>query len=324
MAVSVLACAMHIAASTPVQAAGVDGLDLKPKLAEILRTPDVRAIRVAQASSNNPLAAFFSLFAKKKPRRTPVIQVPRTPAPRGGILEGRRIFNPYIVGGPRSNGEPQQSNTRNTGRRTMCVRLCDGYYWPMKRGGTNSSLMTDRQKCESQCTSKSRLFVLRSSTDNIASMRDLGGRRYSKLKNAFAYRKSYNPSCGCRAKPWSERARLRHKRYGAVGRERRVLAIRSIRMDLRSSLKPVALNVAVLSAADAPRRSRDPVLPARNPFRASPSLVRPEVRIMSFRDLPPGHMGSRPATGIQSKMAIEPVVRSSTEANLLNLRNRLN
>ncbi len=148
----------------------------------------------------------------------------------------------------------------------MCVRLCDGYYWPMKRGGTNNSLMTDSQKCETQCSSKAQLFVLRSSTDNIAGMRNLSGKPYSKLENAFSYRKTFNPSCRCNAEPWSERARLRHKRYGAVGKERKELAIRAIRLDLRSTLMPDADAVIAVSAKMSDgERYWDPILPVRKP-----------------------------------------------------------
>lgn len=227
----------------------------------VFLTSQTLLVSKAQA---NPLKALFSIFEKKeKPRRAPTVIVPRTRS-----LGGKRIFNPFLNGNGRGAQKPQAAKPKsfNTGRRTMCVRLCDGYYWPMKRGGSNNSLMTDSHRCESQCSSKAQLFILRSSTDNIAGMRSLSGKPYSRLENAFAYRKKFNPSCRCKAEPWSERARLRHKRYSAVGKERRALAIRAIRLDLRSSLLPGTDAVMAVSAK-VPEGVRfwDPILPERKP-----------------------------------------------------------
>lgn len=222
---------------------------------------------LAGPADANPLKALFSIFEKKeKPKPAPVIISPKSS--KGKLQRGQRVLNPFF--GTGRNGQKQSQsakpNSFNMGRRTMCVRLCDGYYWPMKRGGSNNSLMTDSQKCESQCASPAKLFVLRSSTDNIAGMRDLGGKPYRRLKNAFAYRKTYNPSCRCKADPWSERARLRHKRYAAVGKERRILALRAISLDLRSTIKPKK-DPAVSAAEKALPATRTlvPVLPVRKP-----------------------------------------------------------
>ncbi|MEL7543190.1 MAG: DUF2865 domain-containing protein [Pseudomonadota bacterium] len=240
--------------------------------------PD-RSVRVAQ--SNNPLAAFFSIF-QGKPKNKPVVVRPQRQ--RGPVIQqlpggGRRIFNPFFANGQRPQSKLPDARPRHMGRRTMCVRMCDGYYWPMRRGGSNASLMTDSQKCESQCSSPAKLFILRSSTDNIADMRSLDGQRYRQLDNAFAYRKTFNPSCGCRAKPWSERAQLRHRQYAAVGRERARIALKKVQLDLRSTLKPARLSLTALEAepvSDGIKRFWDPALPVRNPsVRTSQRLSEP-------------------------------------------------
>ncbi|MEO0619669.1 MAG: DUF2865 domain-containing protein [Pseudomonadota bacterium] len=232
--------------------------------------PATRGPRVRVAQANNPLAAFFSIF-QQKPKSKPVRQ--RPVQQRGPVIQqlpggGRRIFNPFFNHGRRAQSELPQARPKHMGRRTMCVRMCDGYYWPMRRGGSNASLMSDSQKCESQCSSPAKLFILRSSTDNIGEMRSLDGQRYRQLKNAFVYRKTFNPSCGCRAKPWSERAQLRHKQYAAVGKERARIALRKVRLDLRSTLKPEKVSLAIDAAqasTDGIKRFWDPTLPVRKP-----------------------------------------------------------
>lgn len=44
-------------------------------------------------------------------------------------------------------------------------------------------------------------------------MRDLGGRPYSKIQNAFRHQREYVADCTCRAKPWDEVALARHRGY---------------------------------------------------------------------------------------------------------------
>lgn len=43
--------------------------------------------------------------------------------------------------------------------RTVCVRLCDGYYWPMSYATSADNLGRDRQKCSSSCGSPARLIT---------------------------------------------------------------------------------------------------------------------------------------------------------------------
>ncbi|MEL6422258.1 MAG: DUF2865 domain-containing protein [Pseudomonadota bacterium] len=228
----------------------------------------------APASANNPFQAIFSLFAPKKkaPARPRVL----VPGPRGQVLidrNGRRIFNPFLTPGAGDQSQRPAQRPLNMGRRTMCVRLCDGYYWPMRRGGSNASLMSDSQKCESQCSSGAQLFILRSSTDKIGTMRNLAGQSYNSLANAFAYRSSYNAQCTCRAQPWSERARLRHDRYAAVGREKAAIALKSVKLDLRATLTP---SRKVRAAARPVTRLRnvgwDVELPVRRPKREASEI----------------------------------------------------
>jgi hypothetical protein len=96
--------------------------------------------------------------------------------------------------------------------RTVCVRLCDGYYWPMSYATTVAGFDRDRQKCESSCGSPARLFHGRTGTE-IDDMEDQNGQPYRRLKNAFLYRTQYDAACRCKAEPWSKEATDRHKMY---------------------------------------------------------------------------------------------------------------
>jgi len=106
--------------------------------------------------------------------------------------------------------------------RTMCVRLCDGYYFPISSAAPRRQLAKDARLCESRCSSPARLFVQRSPEDSAEDMKDLKGQPYNQLKTAFLYRTEYLPDCKCQPHPWETEATERHRTYAmatTAGRE---------------------------------------------------------------------------------------------------------
>jgi Protein of unknown function (DUF2865) len=100
--------------------------------------------------------------------------------------------------------------------RTLCVRLCDGYYWPISFATTRSRLSTDAKRCESSCTSPARLFHHRNPGQDVDDMRDRDGNPYRELPAAFLYRTRYLADCTCRPQPWEEEAAVRHRAFAAA------------------------------------------------------------------------------------------------------------
>ena len=100
--------------------------------------------------------------------------------------------------------------------RTVCVRLCDGYYWPISFGAGSAELPRDSATCEQSCSMPAKLYhapVLGEAPELV----DLHGQAYTKLGTAFQFRTTYNPSCKCRAHPWETEAQVRHRTYAATG-----------------------------------------------------------------------------------------------------------
>lgn len=97
--------------------------------------------------------------------------------------------------------------------RTLCVRLCDGYYWPLSQATGRNGLERDAQTCRSSCGQEARLFYLGSKAGDAMDMIDLQGRPYTSLPTAFRYRKKLVDGCFCRPEPWSASERDRHRRY---------------------------------------------------------------------------------------------------------------
>lgn len=100
---------------------------------------------------------------------------------------------------------------RGSGYLTMCVRLCDGYYWPISFSAVSSGLRSDAAQCENSCGSPARMFYQRSPGGDAKYMVDLSGKRYADLPNAFRYRQEYVENCKCKPEPWSTEARAEYE-----------------------------------------------------------------------------------------------------------------
>ena len=97
--------------------------------------------------------------------------------------------------------------------RTLCVRLCDGYYFPISFSATRDRFARDAKTCESSCGGQARLFVYRNPGADVEDMADLRGQPYKKLSTAFLYRTEYVPQCRCKPNPWDAEAQERHRMY---------------------------------------------------------------------------------------------------------------
>lgn len=81
--------------------------------------------------------------------------------------------------------------------RTWCVRLCDGFYYPINYLTTRGQLQVDDEKCRASCSSEARLYVNTVLARTVSPLADLSGRPYTALPTAFAYRAAMNPACSC-------------------------------------------------------------------------------------------------------------------------------
>ena len=104
----------------------------------------------------------------------------------------------------------------------MCVRMCDGYYWPMTHRATRGKFYELANRCRASCDGDAQLFYISSSNRDVAKMTDLSGRAYEHLNTAFLYRKKLIKSCTCKPMPWSVGERTRHLRYAELEAEKRL------------------------------------------------------------------------------------------------------
>jgi hypothetical protein len=92
-----------------------------------------------------------------------------------------------------------ESGQQGSGYRTICVRTCDGYYFPISFSTSSDRFRDDERTCQRMCpASEVILFSHRNPGEEVAKAVSIGGRLYSELPNAFAYRKEFNSACSCK------------------------------------------------------------------------------------------------------------------------------
>lgn len=140
------------------------------------------------------------------------------PQYRSAAIQGQQggFFDRLFGGLPGSEGGPGGAGGNNIGNapqpmgstyRTVCVRTCDGYYFPISFATTPDHFQEDAQTCQRECPAAlAQLFVYHNPGEDMTQAVSLDGHPYSQLPAAFQYRKAISPACGCRrpGESWSE------------------------------------------------------------------------------------------------------------------------
>jgi len=122
--------------------------------------------------------------------------------------------------------------------RTVCVRLCDGGYFPVSYAALPERFASDEMTCQSSCGAEARLFVYPNPGADPKDLVDLSGQPYRELPTAFQFQERFEPSCGCKAQSWTQEARLRLKSFVSTPSTAAVAASPIITGSLSSSQDP--------------------------------------------------------------------------------------
>src|SRR3954452_17850155 len=91
--------------------------------------------------------------------------------------------------------------------RTVCVRTCDGGYFPVSFATYQARFQDDERSCKALCpATEAALFTYRNPGEDINQAVSVIGQPYTSLPNAFKFRPEFNASCACKAagQTWSE------------------------------------------------------------------------------------------------------------------------
>ncbi|MDB5656888.1 MAG: hypothetical protein JWQ94_4501 [Tardiphaga sp.] len=134
----------------------------------------------------------------------------RSPAPGSG--PGNFLNNLFGNNEPTPDAPPPLDGaaaaTSPSGTyRTVCVRSCDGAYFPISFATVQSRFADDERTCKNQCpAAEATLFSYRNPGEDMNSAVSISGQPYTSSPNAFKYRTEFNPSCSCKAQgqTWSD------------------------------------------------------------------------------------------------------------------------
>jgi hypothetical protein len=111
------------------------------------------------------------------------------------------LFGNGTIVNPTGDGAP--SGTFHT----VCVRTCDGYYFPISYSTNASRFADDEKSCQRLCpASEVALYSFRNPGEDMDQAVSNAGQLYTALPNAYRYRKELTAGCSCRkaGQSWGE------------------------------------------------------------------------------------------------------------------------
>jgi hypothetical protein len=91
--------------------------------------------------------------------------------------------------------------------RTVCVRTCDGGYFPISFATVPGRFPDDEKTCKALCpAAEANLYAYRNPGEDMNQAVSTSGQPYTSSPNAFRFRQEFNPSCACKAtgQTWSD------------------------------------------------------------------------------------------------------------------------
>lgn len=118
------------------------------------------------------------------------------PARNGRLLDS--LFGPKSIFTP--GGDAPGLSMPSGTFRTLCVRTCDGFYYPISAATNASRFVEDEKACHNSCpAAEVILFSHRNPGEDINQAVSVTGQQpYTALPNAFRYRTVLDQSCSCR------------------------------------------------------------------------------------------------------------------------------
>ena len=84
--------------------------------------------------------------------------------------------------------------------RTLCVRTCDGYYFPISFSTLPNYFQRDAKACQDRCAAPAQLYYHQNPGGSIEQMVSIADNTtYKQLATAFQYRKQFKKGCSCKA-----------------------------------------------------------------------------------------------------------------------------
>jgi hypothetical protein len=133
------------------------------------------------------------------PQYANAVQQQQSPGNFLNNLFGNNSNNPGVP--PADVGPPSGTY------RTVCVRSCDGAYFPVSFATVPARFPDDERTCKALCpAAEANLYAYRNPGEDMNQAVSISGQPYTSSPNAFRFRQEFNPSCSCKAagQTWSD------------------------------------------------------------------------------------------------------------------------
>src|SRR5260221_14122385 len=164
--------------------------------------------------------------------------------------------------------------------RTVCVRTCDGAYFPISFATVPARFPDDEKTCKALCpAAEASLFTYRNPGEDINQAVSINGQPYASSPNAFRYRQEFNPSCACKAagQTWSDALKSIDDRAAAEQQGDIIVTEENAKKMSRPQTKPAAAaakkgtTAAVPDPVPAPEAPASPAAPSSGTSTAAPA-----------------------------------------------------
>ncbi len=162
--------------------------------------------------------------------------------------------------------------------RTVCVRTCDGFYFPISFATVPARFPDDERTCKNLCpAAEASLFSYRNPGEDMNQAVSINGQPYSSSPNAFRYRQEFNPSCACKAagQTWSEALKTIDDKASAEQQGDIIVTEESAKKMSRVPTKGAAA-AAKKGAAPAGTTATAPAAPEASPPAAGSTAAAPD------------------------------------------------
>ena len=194
----------------------------------------------------------------------------------GGPDSGPQTDDRLDQGDQQRNAAPGQSDENggvhaHAGSYAVCVRTCDGSFFPVSYSGAGSRADSLEDVCRALCPNADMALYSFPFGGTIEEAASPTGEPYANLPNASKFEKTFDPNCSCRRKgeSWAEALASAEARYGHEKHDILVTPEKSAEMArpiidpkakpaLDAKGKPVAPNASVVAGPGAAAGATSP------------------------------------------------------------------
>jgi hypothetical protein len=177
----------------------------------------------------------------------------------------------------RSIENEKKGANAHAGSYAVCVRTCDGSFFPVSYSGAGSRSDSLEEVCRSLCPNADVALYSFPFGGTINEAVSSAGEPYVDLPNALKFEQSFDPTCSCRRKgeSWAQALANAEAKYGHESHDILVTPEKSAEMARPIVAKAVADPKAKPSKSNA--KATAPVTDAATPAVASPTVATPAV-----------------------------------------------